>query len=269
MTKLPCGAIRGVGGLAILGIDAAWTSKNPSGVALLSDAGRLIAYAPSHVSFVALADGEAVDWARPARPGSSVEEVLTAAAIMAPLDPVGVIAVDMPVSTAPIMGRRVCDNLVSRAYGGRGCSTHSPNAKRPGPISVNFSKTMTKFGFELADHGSAIGDRQYLEVYPHTALLHLMNANYRVPYKESKRRKYWPTNSLVGRRNKLLAQWSLVETELERHVGPIGLPLREKISLKPVEDAIDAIVCAWVGHKFKIGEVGSLGDETAAIWTPH
>lgn len=47
--------------MAILGIDAAWTSKNPSGVALLSDAGRLIAYAPSFVSFTALADGDPVD----------------------------------------------------------------------------------------------------------------------------------------------------------------------------------------------------------------
>lgn len=188
---------------------------------------------------------------------------------MAPSDPVDIIAVDMPVATVPITSRRVCDNLVSKAYGGRGCGTHSPNAKRPGPIGGNFSNSMSKFGFELAVHGGVVSDQQYLEVYPHTALLHLMNANYRVPYKESKRRKYWPTNSLAGRRKKLLAQWSLIETELERHVGPIGLPLQEKISLKPIEDAIDAIVCAWVGHKFKARQAESLGDDTSAIWTPR
>lgn len=255
--------------MAVLGIDAAWTSKNPSGVALLSDAGRLIAIAPSYISFAALADGDPIDWSRPARSGSGIEEVLKAAAILAPSDPVNVIAVDMPVATMPITSRRNCDNLVSSAYGGRGCGTHSPSAIRPGPIGAEFSDTMVEFSFELAVHGSSVSGRQYLEVYPHTALLQLMKADYRVPYKESKRRKYWPTNSLSGRRKKLLAQWSSIESELERHVGPIGLPLREKISLKPVEDAIDAIVCAWVGHKFKTGQADSLGDETAAIWTPY
>lgn len=254
--------------MAVLGIDAAWTSHNPSGVALLSDAGRLIAIAPSYVSFAALAEGDPVDWSRPARPGSSVEEVLTAAAMLAPSDPVNIVTVDMPVATVPITSRRVCDDLVSRAYGGRGCGTHSPDAGRPGPIGAEFSNMMTKFGFDLAIHDGAVSDRQYIEVYPHTALLHLMNADYRVPYKESKRRKYWPANSLTGRRKKLLAQWSLIENELERSVGRIGLPLQDQISLKPVEDAIDAIVCAWVGDKFRIGQAESLGDETSAIWTP-
>ena len=254
--------------MAILGIDAAWTKHNPSGVALISDVGELIAFAPSYVSFAALAEGEPVDWSRPARSGSSVEDVLTAAAILAPSDPVDVIAVDMPVATVPVTSRRVCDDLVSRAYGGRGCGTHSPSAKRPGLVGVEFSETMAGFGFELAAHDGSDCDRRYLEVYPHTALLQLMNADYRVPYKESKRRKYWPRNSLEVSRKKLLAQWSSIEIELALRVGPIDLPLREKISLKPVEDAIDAIVCAWVGHQFKIGQAESLGDETAAIWTP-
>jgi predicted RNase H-like nuclease len=255
--------------VAILGIDAAWTNHNPSGVALLSDTGSLIAFAPSYTSFVALADGDLVDWTRPSRPGSSIEEVLTAAAVLAPSDPVDVIAVDMPVATVPITTRRVCDNEVSRKYGGRGCGTHSPSLKRPGPIGADFSSTMAKFHFQLAVHGSAPRDRQYLEVYPHTALLQLMKSDYRVPYKESKRRKYWPDLESADRRVELLAQWSGIVIELERHVGPIALPLEKTISLKPVEDAIDAIVCAWVGLQYRIGQAESLGDETSAIWTPE
>ena len=65
-----------------------------------------------------------------------------------------------------------------------------------------------------------------------------------------------------------MEQWSLIIDELTKHVGPIDIPLQGKISLKPIEDALDAIVCAWVGHRFKIGQAESLGDETAAIWTP-
>jgi hypothetical protein len=49
----------------ILGIDAAWTEKEPSGMALLesSQVGwRCVAVTPSYGSFLALAEGTPVDW---------------------------------------------------------------------------------------------------------------------------------------------------------------------------------------------------------------
>ena len=49
----------------VLGIDAAWTVKQPSGVALLreGEAGwQVVAAAPSYSSFLGLAEGREVGW---------------------------------------------------------------------------------------------------------------------------------------------------------------------------------------------------------------
>lgn len=49
----------------VLGIDAAWTTTEPSGVAVAArtDAGwRVCGVAPSYDAFLALADRSAVDW---------------------------------------------------------------------------------------------------------------------------------------------------------------------------------------------------------------
>jgi hypothetical protein len=40
------------------------------------------------------------------------------------------------------------------------------------------------------------------------------------------------------------------------------------IALKRFEDAIDGIVCAYVGGRFVEGKCESFGDHTAAIWAP-
>ena len=38
--------------------------------------------------------------------------------------------------------------------------------------------------------------------------------------------------------------------------------------MEPVEDALDAVICAWVGYECANGQAESLGDEDAAIWPP-
>jgi predicted RNase H-like nuclease len=40
-------------------------------------------------------------------------------------------------------------------------------------------------------------------------------------------------------------------------------------ALKPIEDKIDALVCAWVGIKVPEGNAVAIGDEEAAIWIPN
>jgi len=254
--------------MAILGIDAAWTTKNPTGVALLSKNGKLVTAAPSYSSFLDLSDGVDVDWSRPASPEEGIDAVLLAAARLLPNDPVNVIAIDMPVSKSPITGRRNCDQVVSKDFGANGCGTHSPSLKRPGIVSQRFSAAMDKAGFNLATASESHKGKTYIEVYPHTALLRLMNADYRLPYKQSKRAKYWPKLSTPQRKQNLLNQWKVIVSRLEGHVGETRLPLDGKICLKSVEDAIDGVICAWVGYEYSQGRAECMGDDFAAIWTP-
>ena len=254
--------------MSILGIDAAWTNKNPSGIALLSVKGKLVTVAPSFASFCGVSRKEVIDWYRPANAGGSLLDVLNAAKLLLPDDPVSIVSVDMPVSKKPINARRVSDNIVSKKFASVGCSTHSPSSMCPGLVSEIFSQIMTENGYTLAVDGDKPRDHMFIEVYPHTALLRLMDASYRVPYKTSKKSKYWPNVSTSERRSNLLEVWDKILKALSLEVGDIDIPTQGPISLKPVEDALDAVICAWVGHKFVNGKAESMGDEISAIWTP-
>jgi hypothetical protein len=39
-------------------------------------------------------------------------------------------------------------------------------------------------------------------------------------------------------------------------------------SMKGYEDAIDALICCWVGAEFLMGRAKPYGDTDAAIWIP-
>ena len=44
------------------------------------------------------------------------------------------------------------------------------------------------------------------------------------------------------------------------------LPLAQ---LKPYEDSLDALICAWVGALYIDGAARALGDAESAIWIPE
>jgi predicted RNase H-like nuclease len=264
---------------AILGIDAAWTVGRPSGVALLEEQGRrwrCVALAPSYAQFEGLAAGRAVDWqARP--PGSAPDLAALLAASRQLLDgkSVQVIAVDMPLSLEPIRGRRAADAAVSRAFGAQGCAVHSPSAERPGALADRLRAEAEKLGYPLATAATPAGQTPaLLEVYPHPALLRLLDARYRVPYKVANRRKYWPDAAPDERLARLRQLFETILTALRRAVDdiPLNVPalaeIRSGASLKAFEDALDALICGWVGIRYLADPCRAYGDDTAAIWIP-
>ena len=66
-----------------------------------------------------------------------------------------------------------------------------------------------------------------------------------------------------------------IRAALDQRIGSIALPLPgpEQVSalaaLKPLEDSLDALVCAWVGMEHLQGRTRGLGDSSAAIWCPE
>jgi predicted RNase H-like nuclease len=268
---------------AILGLDAAWTPRQPSGVALLVEGRggwRCAALAPSYPDLAALARGAPVDWSRrpPGAPPPSAAALVGAVDALAPGARLTVVAVDMPLARTPITGRREADDAVSREFGARHCGTHSPSAERPGRLADRLRRAFGEAGFKLrtCTPGDAAAARRgrpsLVEVYPHTALLALLPAGDRVPYKVSRSRAYWPALSPLARRRRLLATWRAILAALGRDVGGIALPLPGPevplARLKRHEDAIDALLCAWVGLELLRGRARPLGDGDAAIWTP-
>lgn len=263
----------------ILGIDAAWTATEPSGVALIRSDGsswEAVAVAPSYESFVALGRREPVDWGRrPVGSWPEMGEVTSAACTIAEVASLDVIAVDMPMSRERFSGRRTADREISRAFGGQGCSTHSPNASRPGRLGSDLTSRLAERGFPLATADpDSRGLPCAIEVYPHPALLSLLAVDYRVPYKVSRSSRYWKRTSVSERIEKLLAQFERIYSALTNEFGvlPVALPepgeATSLASLKRYEDALDALICAWVGARFSAGAAESYGDESAAVWVP-
>lgn len=254
---------------SVLGIDAAWTIRNPSGVAVAADCGdgwHLVAAAPAYAAFHALAGSDPTD-------KFDAERLLQDTTRLAGTPP-GLVALDMPIMGELITARRVSDNAISAAYGARAAGTHSPSALRPGPLAVDMLTALTRAGFPLLCDNPVSGPGT-IEVYPHPALIELTGAARRLPYKVHNRGKYWPLHSAADRRQALLAQWSAIVAALEtvlkgstEHLPlpPVDAPLR---ALKAFEDTLDAVVCAWVATTVVDGAAHPFGDAASAIWVPR
>lgn len=262
---------------AVIGIDAAWTATQPSGLALCVERGGTWcceAVAPSYADFVALGEGQRIDWGRARVRGGAPDPalVLQAARALAPQASIEAVALDLPLARGPITGRREADQAVSRAYGSRHCGTHSPSGTRPGAISSAIRDGFQAAGFRLATAAARPDGPAILEVYPHTALLSLLRADRRVPYKISRSGAYWPGADSHVRRGRLLERWRAILAALGEHME-VELELPASFSsfsaMKRYEDALDAVVCAWVAIEFLAGKAEPLGDDEAVIWTPR
>lgn len=259
---------------AVLGIDAAWTATQPSGVALAARQKKewvLIAAEPSYEHFFARTEKRPPRDRRP--PGSlpSVPALLASCHRLCGCS-VELIAIDMPLSRLPIDSRRFSDNAVSIAYGGRRCGTHTPSALRPGPISDDLRKSFDEAGYALRTE--AISTPGLIEVFPHPALLELTRAKERLPYKAAKIKRYWPDVTPEERRRRLYRQWSDIVDLLNCEMcgvrdafPPLGLNASGR-ELKAFEDRLDAVICAWVAICALKRQAKAFGDRESAIWVP-
>ena len=263
----------------VLGIDAAWTEREPSGIALVEiddTHSRVLCVAPSYQQFAQAGDGIPVNWNASQVRGSEpdIARLLSAARRLG-AGLVDLIALDIPLAKTPITSRRASDRAVSKAYGSKGCSTHSPSAIRPGPISDELGRQLANAGYtlETVSPVPSSGARA-IEVYPHPALLALMNRDYRVPYKVANTTKYWKGTPIAERTTRLLNEFQDIYGHLETDLGalPFTLPSPQHVSalsqLKRFEDALDALVCAWVAKRHLLGQTSPHGDEDSAIWIP-
>jgi len=79
---------------------------------------------------------------------------------------------------------------------------------------------------------------------------------------------------VAARISALLQEFSVIRNALVAAFGPVAVPLpqpanvRTLSALKRYEDALDALVCAWVGVRYVQQTAIALGDNTAAIWCP-
>jgi predicted RNase H-like nuclease len=257
---------------AVIGIDAAWTLTNPTGVALVINRGEgweLADVAGSYSEFLAIKGDQPIIRHLGSIPDPSA--LISAGSIKAGSE-INLVAIDMPLSMTPITGRRVSDNIISSLYGARGAGTHTPSALRPGKVSDELRTGFDKIGYPLAV--SEISGPSIVEVYPHPALIELANAARRLPYKHAKIGKYWPNDVPSVRRQLLFDIWQqiieLLDARIIGFASALELPSSDARGheMKAFEDKLDAVVCAWVGACVLDGMAVAHGDAESAIWVP-
>jgi predicted RNase H-like nuclease len=258
----------------VLGIDAAWTEKGSSGVALLriTNGKRTVLEAAS--SYAAFVNGQ--DGMPDTRP--DVEALLRRAENIAGAV-VNLVALDMPMARTEFTGRRCADNKVSEAFGKSWASTHTPNEARPGHHGKQFHDAFAKAGYRLSTNCSQVaGGHALVEVYPLAALVRLMNVEVRPTYKVARVAGYFRTEkpplSRSQRIDRLLETWAKILSALRGEISelrfemPDRSTLKSATELKPYEDKLDALISAWVGACVREGRAEPLGNNDCAIWVP-
>lgn len=257
----------------ILGVDAAWTEKEPTGVALLAindnDSIEVVKIARSYAEFC----NERINWdnsvtgLKPDFPG------LLYYCKNNEWD-IDLIALDIPLSPERIIARRESDEQISKHYGKYGASTHSPNESRPGFISGTIFKQLSESGYEWNENAN--GSKSFIEVYPHTAIIEIFKYQYRFPYKVQKRLKYWRDATPKQRYDNIVSNLNELRGKLISYIPKLPDVLHE-LSMKEVytinylkgyEDVLDAIVCALTGYFYLQGKAIGYGDRTSKIWVP-
>ena len=252
---------------SVLGIDAAWTEKNPSGLALVveTEAGwSLNSISKSYGQFIG------------SDPKSNTPDI--AKLISSCVEKIGrrpdIVAVDMPLSHKPIEKRRTSDTEISKEFVAFKAPTHSPLPTRPGRLADQIREDFVSVGYSLCT-ATGLQIPGVIEVYPHAALIRLTGDKIRLEYKTGKTKKYWPHIEDLDERRRLLRQvWQRIVETLNREIDgvaeklPIPSPEQVGAALKEFEDQLDAVVCAYVAIAALEGRARAFGDADSAIWVP-
>ena len=218
----------------VAGLDLAWGRRAPSGLCAVRPDGTVAA------SATLLTDEEIVEWM----------------GLHAP-DPT-VVGFDAPLVVVNVSGRRVCEALVSRAFGPQRAGVYPSNRSmaafadggRAAGLARRLNLAMDPSEADRTGRGLAV------EVFPHAALVALFGLPTRLLYKAAgRRRAVEPRRAEMGRLVELLE--ALAERDPSLHVasGPrwsllraaVGAAVRH-VDLERVEDELDAHVCAYVAR---------------------
>ncbi len=197
-----------------LGIDLAWGTKQPTGLAVLDADARLV-----HLSTVRTDD-----------------EIV--AALTPYLEPPVLAGIDAPLVVTNATGSRPAEQALSRDYRRFEAGTHPSNTGKPEfADGTRGAGVCERLGLVVHETG--------LEVYPHAAMVALFGLDKTLKYKSK------PGRDLPSLRSELLRLMGLVETVVQPDQTWVALRravegATRKVELRVAEDQVDAVVCAYV-----------------------
>ena len=213
--------------LHLIGIDLAWGSRQPTGVAVLDESGRLVRVCAVRTD----------------------EEIETALA--AYVEGSCVVAIDAPLIVRNPTGNRPAEAALNRDFARFDAGAHPSNTGKPEfADGTRGQRIAARLGLDLNPRSGRT--RRAIEVYPHPATVALFRLGRTLKYKNK------PGRTLVSLRGDLLALMNLLEGLADAAVpldvsGQEWSQLRERVAraerksqLRVVEDQVDAVVCAYV-----------------------
>lgn len=234
-----------------VGVDLAWGQRQPTGLAVLDDSGRLV-----HISSVRT-DDEVVAALEPYVEGPCL------------------VAIDAPLIVRNPTGQRRAEAALSKDFARFDAGTHSSNTGKAIFDPPRGATLCSRLGLDMNPRSGRA--RRAIEVYPHPATVALFRLGRTLKYKDKSGR------SFDRLRGELLVLMGLVEglaaaptamlldhpawRQLVSHVETAT----RKSQLGVVEDQVDAVICAYVAlfATREPGQVTTYGDfETGYIVTP-
>jgi len=209
-----------------IGIDLAWGERQPTGVAVLDDAGRLV-----HVS------------------AERTDEDITAS--VSRYAEACVVAFDAPLVVRNPTGNRPAEAALNRDFARFDAGAHPVNTGKPEFADGGRAQRLAS-SLGLDPNPRSGRAKRALEVYPHPATIALFGLGRTLKYKNK------PGRDLELLRAELLALMGLIESLAAAEVamtvdGPAWAALRgavegagRKSELRVVEDQVDAVLCAYL-----------------------
>jgi predicted RNase H-like nuclease len=178
-----------------------------------------------------------------------------------------VIMVDAPLRVPNAGGKRDCEILVTRRYGGRQGGAHSSNrtlfARYGGVRGEELVRRLASLGVREGPLSAAGTGHHVYECYPHAAMLDLFALSRTLKYK--KKRQPWDEARTAFRA--LLAHLAALEGPHMRLDDALRAALDPGTSVgaayKAKEDRADALLCAYLGALAVLGRLEMLGSVEA------
>ena len=232
------GPVRHSERMKFVGVDLAWAGRNHTGIAVLDDAGVL-----THLAS-ATTDDDIL----------GIVEPVTAAAC--------VVAFDAPIVVTNPTGARPAERALNRVFAAFDAGAHPSNTTKPEFAgSPRAARLATRLGLVVPEPAEASGPtagpltgrRVAVEVYPHPATIALFRLGRTLKYKQKPGR---PLDHLRAELRLLIGCVEGLATadpplRVLGHPGWADLVARvagadRKRGLRPAEDEVDAVICAYI-----------------------
>lgn len=226
--------------LICIGLDLAWSPRNPSGLATL----RVQLGDPGRQNLT----GHLVD----SRILQTDEEILDYIQAQAGEDPC-LVAVDAPLRVPNLSGQRRAEAELNRVFRAYAAGAHPANRRlleKNGQVRGEaLVQALASYGFrEQASIERGKLSRQVTEVFPHSALVSLFGLSRTLKYKARPRRT-WPERQQAWQLYQHhLRSLAAADPALQGHEELLQVKVGSLKSrrLKNYEDQVDALMCAYI-----------------------